>query len=58
VWDVDGQCYLTAEYGKEAKMRKHMFDMVKRDTRKGSIILTTTTASPSRSPRTQRSCPG
>lgn len=39
-WDVDDQCYLTAKYGTDAEMRKHMFNVVKRDTRKGSIILT------------------
>ncbi|AGZ45939.1 polysaccharide deacetylase family protein [Actinoplanes friuliensis] len=38
-WNVDDQCYLTAEYGKGAAMRKRMFDIVKRDTRPGSIIL-------------------
>ncbi|MFI5931719.1 polysaccharide deacetylase family protein [Actinoplanes sp. NPDC051494] len=38
-WNVDDQCYLTAEYGRGATMRKHMFDIVKRDTKPGSIIL-------------------
>jgi peptidoglycan/xylan/chitin deacetylase (PgdA/CDA1 family) len=38
-WNVDDQCYLTAEYGKGAAMRRRMFDIVRRDTRPGSIIL-------------------
>jgi peptidoglycan/xylan/chitin deacetylase (PgdA/CDA1 family) len=38
-WNVDDQCYLTADYGKGAAMRKRMFDIVKRDTKPGSIIL-------------------
>jgi peptidoglycan/xylan/chitin deacetylase (PgdA/CDA1 family) len=38
-WNVDDQCYLTADYGKGAAMRKRMFSIVKRDTRPGSIIL-------------------
>ena len=38
-WNVDDQCYLTAEYGKGAAMRKRMFTIVKRDTKPGSIIL-------------------
>jgi peptidoglycan/xylan/chitin deacetylase (PgdA/CDA1 family) len=38
-WNVDDQCYLTADYGTGATMRNRMFDIVKRNTKPGSIIL-------------------
>lgn len=38
-WNIDDQCYLTAEYGRGATMRQRMFTIVKRDTKPGSIIL-------------------
>jgi len=38
-WDVDDQCYLTAQYGTGEKMIAHMTQLVQRQTRPGSMIL-------------------
>jgi peptidoglycan/xylan/chitin deacetylase (PgdA/CDA1 family) len=45
-WNVDDDAYQSARYGRGATMVAHMTKVVKRDTRKGSIVLSHEMAKP------------